>query len=92
MKPGGCARPVMTQRAIGNYFFVTSLLVLSACASTNRVELESENQNSRIRMVVIHHTTSGFQRALDALTLPSDRPEELERLLNDANSGTGKKP
>jgi N-acetylmuramoyl-L-alanine amidase len=62
--------------------------LLAGCASVGRVELDSANQNSRVRMVVIHHTTSDFQRALDALTLPSDRPVSAHYLLPEPGDST----
>ena len=51
-----------------------ALLMTAGCTSSSPVLVESANQNSRVRVVVIHHTVSDFQESLDALTLPSSRP------------------
>lgn len=51
-----------------------SLALLAGCSSTGRVVVDSANQNSRVRVVVIHFTVADFQESLDLLTLPSDRP------------------
>ena len=51
-----------------------ALLMTAGCTSSAPVVVESANQNSRVRVVVIHHTVSDFQESLDALTLPSNRP------------------
>jgi N-acetyl-anhydromuramyl-L-alanine amidase AmpD len=47
-----------------------------ACDSqdSDRVVIESENQDTRVRIVVIHHTTADFQESFDILTKDSDRP------------------
>jgi N-acetylmuramoyl-L-alanine amidase len=47
-----------------------------ACDSqdSDRVVVESENQDTRVRIVVIHHTTADFQESFDILTKDSDRP------------------
>lgn len=48
--------------------------MVGGCASTSRVVVNSANQNSRVTVVVLHHTTADFQESLDILTLPSSRP------------------
>ncbi|MEX0297561.1 MAG: hypothetical protein AB3N28_00725, partial [Kordiimonas sp.] len=44
----------------------------TGCAYFSKiVEVESENKNSRISIIVIHHTAINFARSLDALTKAS---------------------
>lgn len=62
---------------------VPVLLALAAggCTSAGQVFDESKNYNSRISMVVIHHTTSDYQEALRILTVPSERPVSAHYLI-----------
>ena len=56
---------------------VTLMLVLTACDTRGPqdiVVVDSENQDTRVRIVVIHHTTADFQDSLDILTKKSNRP------------------
>ncbi len=53
---------------------LSMLLLASSCATQGQVTVESANQDTRVRVVVIHHTTADFQQALELLTKPSDRP------------------
>jgi len=55
---------------------LTCVSILSGCATQNRntVVVESENQDTRVRMIVIHHTSEDFQGSLDILTKDSSRP------------------
>jgi len=54
----------------------SGLTILSGCASQtgNTVMVESENQDTRVRIIVIHHTSEDFQGSLDILTRDSSRP------------------
>jgi len=49
-----------------------SLLV--GCASQDTVVVNSENQDTRVRVIVIHHTSEDFQGSLNILTKDSSRP------------------
>jgi len=54
---------------------VMMTLALTACKKQDSVVvMESDNQDTRVRIVVIHHTTADFQDSLDILTKKSDRP------------------
>ncbi len=55
---------------------LTLTLATMGCAlqQPNHVIVKSANQDTRVRIVVIHHTTADFQESLDILTEPSDRP------------------
>ena len=52
-------------------------LAIAACDTQGPqdiVVVNSENQDTRVRIVVIHHTTANFQESLDILTKKSNRP------------------
>jgi len=51
---------------------IALLLALTACSGSAVRQTESANHNSRISIIVIHHTTSNFEEALASLTEPSD--------------------
>ena len=53
---------------------IVVMLFTVGCDSNNTVVVNSENQDTRVRIVVIHHTTADFQDSLDVLTKKSDRP------------------
>ena len=56
---------------------VTITAVIAACDTGDKqgaVVVKSENQDTRVRIVVIHHTTADFQESLDILTKKSNRP------------------
>jgi len=54
----------------------TCTAILTGCATQgkNTVMVESENQDTRVRIIVIHHTSEDFQGSLDILTKDSGRP------------------
>lgn len=58
------------------FLLAACITVLSGCATTNKntVVVSSENQDTRVRVVVIHHTSEDFQGSLDILTKDSSRP------------------
>lgn len=60
---------------------LTLTLATAACDTQSTVVIESANQDTRVRIVVIHHTTADFQESLDILTKPSDRPVSSHYLL-----------
>ena len=60
------------------------LLAITGCATqTNKnvVVVESANQDTRVRIVVIHHTTGNFQGSLDILTKDSGNPVSSHYLI-----------
>ena len=57
------------------------LLTVTACATRDSVFVESANQDTRVRIVVIHHTTGDFQSSFDVLTEPSGNPVSSHYLL-----------
>ena len=65
------------------------LLVLSACtAVTQTTRIESENQNSRVRFVILHYTSEDFAESLRLLTQRTDRPVSSHYLVPEPNDET----
>jgi len=60
---------------------MTCVALLSGCASQNTVVVDSANQDTRIRMIVIHHTSGNFQGSLDILTKDSGNPVSSHYLI-----------
>jgi len=64
----------LTIRSIYSAVIASSLLFLSGCEQQDRIHVESENQDTRVRVIVIHHTTADFEDSLNILTKRSSRP------------------
>ena len=56
-------------------------LGITGCATRDSVHVESANQDTRVRIVVIHHTTGDFQSSLNVLTEPSGNPVSSHYLI-----------
>lgn len=54
--------------------FTGMALIATSCDTQDPVVVESENQDTRVRVIVIHHTTADFKDSLNILTKRSDRP------------------
>lgn len=62
--------------------FTLLLVLLGGCASNNTpLTIISENQNSRVNILVIHHTAENFARSLELLTKKSNRPVSSHYLI-----------
>jgi len=62
------------------------LLALYGCGgSTSTIRAESENQNSRVSIVVIHFTAIDFDESLGVLTQRSSRPVSSHYLIPEPN-------
>ena len=70
----------------------TLSMMLGACATRDTVVVDSENQDTRVRIIVIHHTTGNFQGSLDILTKDSGNPVSSHYLIPEHGdpSYTGK--
>jgi N-acetylmuramoyl-L-alanine amidase len=72
-------------------FLLLSLLMISGCATqhsgrvksgvADSVMVESENQDTRVRLIVIHHTTGDFHDSFQVLTKKTDRPVSSHYLI-----------
>lgn len=67
---------------------LTCLALLNGCAQNNIIRIESVNQNSRVRYIVIHFTTENFSESLKTLTQASDRPVSSHYLIPSPNDAT----
>lgn len=64
--------PIPTGVVLRRLLLATGLLLISACVSNgSAVRLPSENHNSRVNIIVIHHTTANFEESVNILTQPS---------------------
>ena len=61
-------------------------LAISGCTTTQRSV--SANQNSRVSIVVIHHTTSNFEDSYYVLTEPTSRPVSSHYLIPEPGDPT----
>lgn len=62
-------------------FGLAALAWLAGCSATSMVRVESANQNSRVKAVIIHHTVADFGDSLEILTQPSSRPVSSHYLI-----------
>ncbi|MEM8816006.1 MAG: N-acetylmuramoyl-L-alanine amidase, partial [Pseudomonadota bacterium] len=78
---------------LGLLLLATGLLqALSGCAGgTATVRAESENQNSRVSIVVLHHTAIDFDHSLRVLTKRSSRPVSSHYLIPEPQDPSYKK-
>lgn len=74
------------------------LLVTTGCATqtssqvksgvADSVTIESENQDTRVRIIVIHHTTSDFHDSFHVLTKKTSRPVSSHYLIPEPGDST----
>ena len=55
--------------------------ILAGCGTSRPSSSPSVNHNSRVSIIVIHHTTGNFEDSLRILTQPSDRPVSSHYLI-----------
>jgi N-acetyl-anhydromuramyl-L-alanine amidase AmpD len=60
---------------------IAGLLLVTGCATKDTVVIDSENQDTRVRIIVIHHTTGNFKGSLDILTKDSGNPVSSHYLI-----------
>jgi len=81
--------PSYKNMAIGNVFMLIGVLFLSSCITTQEeIYLPSENFNSRVSIIVIHHTSSNFEESVNILTKASSRPVSSHYLVPDPSDET----
>lgn len=87
--PGFIAKPGLVRTLA---VWSALLFMLGGCASRDAVVVESANQDTRVRVVVIHYTTGNFKGSYDALVEPSNRPVSSHYLIPEPldDSYTGK--
>ncbi len=69
----------MPRRTTG--LFITFLAACNIVACTTVQSTESANQNSRVSIIVIHHTSADFGDSLNILTRPSSYPVSSHYLI-----------
>ncbi|MEQ8206098.1 MAG: N-acetylmuramoyl-L-alanine amidase [Woeseia sp.] len=83
--------PFRFSRTLPGRFLFTLLGVaylLQGCANSAQVRAESENYNSRISIIVLHHTTANFGDSLHILTQPSSRPVSSHYLIPEPDDAS----
>ena len=89
--------PALPSRLLPNRLATTvalllaSLVLMTGCANqtsgrvksgvADSVMFESENQDTRVRVIVIHHTTGDFQDSFHVLTKKTERPVSSHYLI-----------
>ena len=73
---------------------LTGTWILSACSHTSQLpvaidqQYKSENHNARIRLVVLHYTTSNWQSSLDVLTQPGPNAVSAHYLIPESGDAS----
>jgi N-acetylmuramoyl-L-alanine amidase len=68
--------------------FITFLLAFNTVACSSLQTTDSANQNSRVSIIVIHHTTANFEDSLHILTQPSSYPVSSHYLIPEPGDQT----
>jgi N-acetylmuramoyl-L-alanine amidase len=68
-------------RSLAFALLAISLAMITGCATQDTVFVESANQDTRVRIVVIHHTTGNFKGSFDILTKDSGNPVSSHYLI-----------
>jgi N-acetyl-anhydromuramyl-L-alanine amidase AmpD len=67
---------------------LASLFLLSHCASSSYIVVDSTNQNSRVDYLVIHGTSENFAESLRLLTTDTPNPVSVHYLVPETNDHT----
>jgi N-acetyl-anhydromuramyl-L-alanine amidase AmpD len=68
--------------------FITFLVACNIVACTSFQTADSTNQNSRVSIIVIHHTSANFGDSLHILTRPSTYPVSSHYLIPEPGDGS----
>ncbi len=71
---------------------VSALAILGACTTSGTISEPSQNFNSRVSIIVIHHTTADFDDSLHILTQPSSNPVSSHYLIPEPDDSSYDKP
>ncbi len=72
-------KPRLHRAAAG--FAASALLAMGGCSTSGTISEPSQNFNSRVSIIVIHHTTADFDDSLHILTQPSSNPVSSHYLI-----------
>lgn len=78
----------ITHTATRCIFLATTVLITACASSGSATRIPSENQNSRVNIVVIHHTTANFADSVSILTKASSRPVSSHYLIPEPSDET----
>jgi N-acetylmuramoyl-L-alanine amidase len=67
---------------------VSALAILGACTTSGTISEPSRNFNSRVSIIVIHHTTADFDGSLQVLTQPSSNPVSSHYLIPEPDDSS----
>ena len=71
-------------------FLLTIILV--SCSGTKFINVESENYDTRVKYLVLHFTSEGFDESMRLLTTESSRPVSAHYLIsNETYKGNNSK-
>lgn len=71
------------------FFRVVAIpLALAGCTTSGTITEPSQNYNSRVSIVVIHHTTADFDDSLRILTQPSSNPVSSHYLIPEPDDSS----
>jgi len=70
------------------YRFMVIPLILAGCTTSGTVTELSQNYNTRVSIVVIHHTTADFDGSLRILTKPSSNPVSSHYLIPEPDDSS----
>ncbi len=73
------ARERWTTRSL--WLSMLAAMLLGGCATPRQVTLESDNKDSRVAVIVVHHTSSDFGESVRLLTERSQRPVSAHYLI-----------
>lgn len=62
--------------------------ILAGCGTSHPSSVPSANHNSRVSIIVIHHTTANFEDSLRILTKPSDRSVSSHYLIPEPDDAS----
>jgi len=80
-----------SRRAALGLFMLVSMTAIMACVTTNTsntASIPSTNYNSRVSILVIHHTSANYESSVNILTKPSSRPVSSHYLVPDPSDET----
>ena len=67
---------------------VSALVILGGCTTSGTISEPSRNFNSRVSIIVIHHTTADFDGSLQVLTQPSSNPVSSHYLIPEPDDSS----
>ncbi len=77
------------RHSIRHIFLFAGLVFITACTTSGKLNsIPSVNYNSRVSIIVIHHTSANYQESVDILTKASSRPVSSHYLVPDPSDSS----